>query len=57
MEYNVREIDGKFYPEYYDEDLGWLGYKYYTEFLSFDDEGSAWNHITDNPNQFNIDSD
>lgn len=53
-EYKVREIDGKFYPEYYDEDLGWIGYSDHTGFMGFDYNGSAWGHINTNPDQYNM---
>jgi hypothetical protein len=54
MKYRVRNIDGKFYPERYDKCLGWVGYKVYADFLKFDTEKKAWEHIKRNPNKLNV---
>lgn len=55
--YNVTKNNGRYYPERYDKDLGWVGYKYYSDFLSFDNEDDAWKHINSNPNNLNINCD
>lgn len=57
MKYRVRKLNDKFYPERFDPDLDWVGYKYYDEYLSFDNEDDAWKHIFNNPYQLNINCD
>ena len=57
MEYRVREIDGKYYPERFDDCLGWVGYKVYSDFLAFDNRNDAWEHINKNPNNLNVNCD
>ncbi len=57
MKYRVRELNAKFYPERFDEDLGWVGYKEYADFLKFDTEKEAWEHINKNPNNLNVSCD
>jgi len=54
MKYRVRNIDGEFYPEAYDEDLGWVGYSIYEKFLKFDTENDAWAHINKYPNKLQV---
>jgi len=57
MKYRVRKINNKYYPERYDKDLGWVGYKDYDEYLSFNNKDDAYEHINMNPNQLNINCD
>lgn len=54
MKHRVRNIGGKFYPEAYDEDLGWVGYSVYEKFLKFDRENDAWTHINKYPNKLQV---
>ena len=55
--YRVRYYKNKYYPERYDEDLGWVGYKHYVDFLHFDTKEESETHIKNNPNSLNIDCD
>ena len=56
-QYRVREYNGRFYPERFDQDLGWVGYKHYADFVSFDTESEGWNHIDVNGNALNVSCD
>tara|TARA_R110000764_G_scaffold218644_1_gene306135 strand:- start:43 stop:225 length:183 start_codon:yes stop_codon:yes gene_type:complete len=56
-EYRVRYHKNKYYPERYDEDLGWVGYKTYDDFLYFYTNEEAENHMKNNPNRLNINCD
>lgn len=55
--YRVRIVNAKYYPEKYDDALGWVGYKVYADFLSFDTETEAWNHICENLDSLNVSCD
>ena len=55
--FRVRYYEGMYYPERYDESLGWVGYKHYADFLSFENSQDAWAHINNNPDQLNVSCD
>jgi len=57
MNYRVREIDGKHYPEKRDPDLGWVGNMDGNGLVSYDTNALAWQHMKENPDNLNVDVD
>ena len=57
MEYRVVNTGGKYNPQRYDDAIGWVAYRHYSDDLLFDTESEAWSHIDSNPSSLNVSCD
>ena len=54
MKYRVVNTRDKYNPQRYDEAIGWVAYRYYSDDLLFDTESEAWSYINTNPSSLNV---